>query len=223
MRLLRKTDTETPGGPGAPPPPPTGGPGARTLTVHDRAAADLRVIRSAIETAIDRSGRFTAVPGLGTAAMGATATVAAVVAAQQRHPRPWLAVWGVAAVVAISIGIVAMVRKARREGVSAVSGPGRRFLLCVVPPVIAAVLISAPIFRWGQVRTLPAVWMLLYGTGVLAAGALSVPVVPATGAVLLGLGAASLWLPAYGNLFLGLGFGVVHIIAGLYIARRHGG
>jgi hypothetical protein len=36
-------------------------------------------------------------------------------------------------------------------------------------------------------------------------------------------GVAALLLPAYGNIFMALGFGGLHILFGVFIARRHGG
>jgi hypothetical protein len=71
---------------------------------------------------------------------------------------------------------------------------------------------------------MPAVWLLLYGTGLLAGGVFSVPVVRLTGAIFMLLGfAAVLMPPEYGNLWLGAGFGVLQIVGGVYIARKHGG
>jgi hypothetical protein len=69
----------------------------------------------------------------------------------------------------------------------------------------------------------PAVWLLLYGTGIVAAGAFSVPVVPLQGLAFLILGVAALLVPEAGDLLLGLGFGVVNLVFGFVIAVRHGG
>ncbi|MGH7563670.1 MAG: hypothetical protein ACREK5_04515, partial [Gemmatimonadota bacterium] len=69
----------------------------------------------------------------------------------------------------------------------------------------------------------PADWQLLYGTGIVAAGSFSVPVVPLQGLAFLVLGAAALVAPAAGDLLLGLGFGAINIFFGIVIAMRHGG
>jgi hypothetical protein len=49
------------------------------VSIHDRAQDDLRFIRRAME----RSGTFTAVPGLGGAAMGGVGVLAALVGSMQ--------------------------------------------------------------------------------------------------------------------------------------------
>lgn len=55
-------------------------------------------------------------------------------------------------------------------------------------------------------------------------GALSVPPVPAMGACFMALGMAALATPpAWANLWLGLGFGLLHIGFGIWIAVKHGG
>jgi hypothetical protein len=71
---------------------------------------------------------------------------------------------------------------------------------------------------------IPATWLLLYGTAFVSSGAFSIRVIPILGIafMLLGLGAAVVPL-AIANLILGAGFGGLHIVFGLIIARRYGG
>jgi hypothetical protein len=194
--------------------------GSAAPSLPDRAEADLRFIRGAME----RSGSFSAVPGIGAVAMGGIALVAAGAAQIVDGADARLAVWGGAALAASVVGAVSMVRKAVRQGVSLLQGPGRRFLLCLCPALFVGSLLTAALARAGQVGLLPAAWLLCYGAGVTAAGAFSVPVVPLTGASFLALGAAALVAPAsWGDLLMALGFGVVHIVSGVVVARRHGG
>ncbi len=190
------------------------------VSLHERAAADLEFIRGAME----RSGSFTAVPGRGGMAMGSVALVAAATARLADGQEAWLGVWGLAAFAAVAIGVWTMRRKAARERVSLLAGPGRRFLMCLGPSLLAGALLTAGLARAGEIELLPAAWLLCYGAGVVAAGAFSVPIVPATGVAFLGLGALALAAPpAWGDALMALGFGGVHLVSGFLVARRHGG
>lgn len=188
--------------------------------LHDRAMNDLSFIR----TTMERATSFTAVPGWGGVAMGVTALAATAIGMQQGTPEAWLRVWLVEAVVAGSIGTFAMARKARAVQGSMLSRPAQRFLLSYTPPMVVGALLTFVLYRGGLARALPGTWLLLYGTGVVTGGAFSVRAVPLMGLCFMAVGAIGLVAPAaWGNWLLGIGFGLLHIIFGLIIARRHGG
>lgn len=185
----------------------------------DKALDNLRYIRATME----RAGSFTAVPGWGQVAVGSTALVAAVVAARQQSTLNWLVVWLAEAILALAIGGWTMVRKARAVNDSLLSGPGRRFGLSFLPPLVVGGLLTVALYFDGALQLLPAVWLLLYGTGVVTGGAFSVRVVPVMGLGFLVLGTVALLSPALGNWLLAAGFGGLHILFGFWIARRYGG
>jgi len=188
--------------------------------LSDRALDNLSYIRSAME----RAGSFTAVPGWGTVAVGATALVATWVAAQQRTDAAWLAVWLSEAVLGVAIGGAAMVLKARAAKDPLLSGPGRRFGLAFLPPLLVGGLLTITLHQAGLFPAMPGMWLLLYGTGVMTAGAFSVRVVPLMGVCFSLLGAAALFTPApWWPWFMAAGFGGLHIVFGWIIARRYGG
>lgn len=188
------------------------------VAIHQHALDHLRYIRETME----RSTAFTAVPGWGGVAMGLSALPAAWLAAQQTDPHRWLAVWLLEAVFAIGVGGWSMYRKATRTQSSLVSV--RRFALSFLPPLLAGALLTLVLAMRGQHAILPGIWLLLYGTGVVTGGAFSVKVVPVMGAGFALLGAICLFAPpAWGNMFLLAGFGVLHMVFGLLIARRYGG
>ncbi|HXE74998.1 MAG TPA: hypothetical protein VNN18_05075 [Candidatus Xenobia bacterium] len=194
-----------------------GAPNLHHLDSH--AAEHLRFIRQTME----RAGSFTAVPGWGGVAMGAVALVAAPLAARAAVPADRLRIWLAAAAVAVLIGVVSILLKARATGMSLRSGPARKFALAFAPPLAAGALLTLVLRRAGLDPLLPGVWLLLYGVAVVAGGAYSVPIVPVMGAGFLLLGALALLVPAWGTPLMAAGFGALHILFGFIIARRHGG
>lgn len=180
----------------------------------------LEVIRDTME----RSTAFTAVPGWGICAMGATALVAAAVAYRRPAVEGWLAVWLAEALIALTVALVAMHRKASRLKTEMMSAAGRRLFLGLLPALAAGGLLTVALMWTGPTRLIPGVWLVLYGVAVMQAGAFSVRTVPAMGAAFVALGAVALPLPWFwANIALAAGFGGLHIGFGMFIARRHGG
>ena len=188
--------------------------------LHDRALENIRFIRDTME----RAGSFTAVPGWGMVGVGLTAVGATWLATRQPGPFEWLVVWLAEAVLGLGLGSAALVRKARAVNDRVLSGPGRRFGLSFLPPIIVGGVLTAALYAAGQLSVLPGMWLLLYGAGIATAGAFSVRIVPLMGACFMVLGTAALFASAGAwPWFLGGGFGGLHMLFGMVIARRYGG
>ena len=183
------------------------------------ALEDIRYIRETME----RSSAFTAVPGWGGVAMGCTALAAAWLAARQLLPSGQLAVWLGEGVLAASIALVATQRKAQRAGAPLTSGPGSKFARTFLPAIVAGAALTAALGGSQMAGLLPGVWLLLYGAGVVTAGASSVQVVRVMGILFMLTGGIALFLPAWGNALMALGFGGLHIVFGVVIAKKYGG
>jgi hypothetical protein len=196
------------------------GDAAEPVALHDRAMDNLRYIRATME----RAGSFTAVPGGGAVIIGLTALAAAALAAHQTTAAAWLAVWSGEALLSLGIAVAAVVRKARAAGMPLLSGPAQKFALSLAPPLVAGALLTGVLFRAGEIAALPGTWLLLFGTGIVTAGAFSVAIVPVMGVCFMLLGTVALFAPAaWGDAFMALGFGGLHILFGILIARRYGG
>jgi hypothetical protein len=188
--------------------------------LHARAMDNLRFIREAMESA----SSFTAVSGWGQAAIGATAFAAAWLAWRQATVRRWLLVWLAEALLSLAIAGLAMRRKARAREESLLSKPGRKLAVNMSPPLFVGALLTVVLFRAGASSVIPSAWLLLYGAGVVTGGAFSVQIVPVMGLCFMLLGAAAAFLPwPQANALLAAGFGGLHVIFGVIIARRHGG
>jgi hypothetical protein len=195
-------------------------PEGEPLELHARAMDNLRFIRETME----RAGSFTAVSGWGLVVTGALALAAGWMASTVPKPVTWLAVWMGAAVLAAALGVGSTAVKARGARMPLLSGPGRKFMLALAPPLAAGAVLTAVLFQAGMVAALPGTWLLLFGVGIVTGGAFSVRVVPVMGLCFMLLGTAALFAPAaWGDAFMAAGFGGLHVVFGTLIARRHGG
>ena len=181
---------------------------------------NLRYIRETME----RASAFTGISGWGQVAIGVTALAAAFIGAQQATTRAWLLVWIVEAMFSMLIAGWSMDRKARAVKMPLFSGPGRKVVFSLSPPLFVGALLTAVLYRAGLTNAIPGLWLLLYGTGVVTGGMFSVSIVPVMGLCFMGLGAIALFAaPHFSHWFLAFGFGILHITFGVVIARRYGG
>lgn len=190
------------------------------VPIGRRAADNLRFILDTME----RAASFTAVPGWGGVIIGTTALVAGVLAFGH-SPRQQFYIWLSEAVLALMVATCAVRAKSKRLSISALqSRAARRALLSFVPPLLAGAALSLVLFRLDVFSVMPGMWLLLYGAAVVTGGAFSVRIVPVMGLCFMSLGVVSLLAPPnWGNSFLILGFGGLHVAFGFVIARRHGG
>jgi hypothetical protein len=193
---------------------------AKVTSINERAVENLRYIRETME----RAGSFTAVPGWGGILMGVSALLTAFISTQLPSRNIWLLTWLGEAMLAFTIGAWAMAQKAKAEKAPLLYGPGRKFALSLCPAVIAGAVLTVVFYANDLFQLMPGTWLLLYGVAVVTGGAFSVRVVPIMGVCFMVLGVLALFAPsALANLFMALGFGILHITFGIVIARRYGG
>jgi hypothetical protein len=181
---------------------------------------NLRYIRETME----RSGAFTHVSGMGGVAMGLIALGAAGAAASVLSSMAWLAIWLSAAALSFLVSALLMARKSHAEGVSLLSGPGRRFAWSMTPALLAGAALTGALVRAELFELLPGAWLLLYGASVVTGGSYSVRPVPLMGAGFMLAGALALLSPpAWGDAYMAAAFGGLHIVFGIVIWRKHGG
>ena len=190
------------------------------IDLQARAMDHLRYIRDTMA----KASEFTAVPGWGGVAMGITALATAVFAARLASPEAWLAVWFAEGMLAMGIGALAVKYKSDAAGEPLFSAPARKFAFSFAPPLLVGALLTLVLYRARMAAAIPGMWLLLYGTGIVTGGAFSVRIVPVMGSCFMALGAIAIFFPSsWGSFFLATGFGGLHIIFGIIIARRYGG
>ncbi len=189
-------------------------------SLHGRAMDNLAFIRNTMEAA----GSFTAVSGWGMVAIGVLGLIAATAASLQTSDTGALTCWLLSAFLSPLIMIWAMVKKARVSKMPLLTGPFRKFVLSFSPPIAVGAILTFVLYRAGLLEAIPGVWLLLYGTAVVAGGAFSVRIVPFMGICFMAAGVVSIFTPvAWSDWILGLAFGGLHIAFGILIARSHGG
>lgn len=176
-----------------------------------------------IRTSIDSSGSLV-VPGTAGVLMGSIGLVAALVTATPHGGAHWLTVWLIACLMAFLAGGAVMARQAAQTGHARYLGPVRKFLLCLCPTLIAGSVLTGVLWRAGVETLIPGTWLLLYGCAVLSASTVTIArtraLIAGMGATFVALGCVAYALPAADqSAILGLGFGVVHLVCGLLIAR----
>src|SRR6185503_16569992 len=101
--------------------------------LHDRAMDNLRYIRETME----RATAFTGISGWGEIAIGVTALAATGIAALQTTFNVWIA----EGLISLLIAGWSMDRKARAIEMPLGSGPGRKAVFSLTPPMIAGGLL----------------------------------------------------------------------------------
>jgi hypothetical protein len=188
------------------------------VRIGDHALENIRYIREAME----RAGSFTSIPGWGGVWIGIMALNTALFA-RKAEGQDWLVYWLMLVPLAAAIGFGLMWVKGRRAGVDFTAPAARRFFASYFAPIVAAAILTYVFWRGGFYGAMPAMWLLLYGTSFVSAGAYSINLIRVMGVLFMLLGAAAAMVPAAGNILMGAGFGGLHLIFGIVIARRYGG
>ncbi|HMJ09068.1 MAG TPA: hypothetical protein VK468_08685, partial [Pyrinomonadaceae bacterium] len=120
--------------------------------------------------------------------------------------------------------LLAMWQKSKIAGSPLFSVPAKKFAMGFAAPLACGIVLTIGLWRFDHYDVMPAVWMLLYGAAVVNGGAFSVRVVPVMGWLFIAAGAVQFALPVgFGNILMGVSFGLLHMIFGAVIAKRYGG
>jgi hypothetical protein len=185
-----------------------------------RAMDNLRFIRETMEAA----GTFTAVSGWGQVVIGVTAVAAALIGSRFAGSSEWVLIWAAEAILALFVSVWFMYNKAKSASLPLLTGSARKLLFSFSPVFAVGMLVTGALMQRGLYALLPGIWMTLYGTAVVAAGAFSVRIVPVMGAAFILVGGVALFAPtAWSTALMIVGFGLLHVVFGFVIARRHGG
>jgi hypothetical protein len=193
------------------------------IPIESRALGTLAYIRSSIES----SGSM-AVPGMAGVVMGAIGILATIAASLPRGAPHWLAIWLVAAALALALGGAMMARETAHGGHARYLGPVRKFLLCLCPALLAGAALTFVMWRAEATGLIPGMWLLLYGCAVLSASTVTLArtmrLIGMMGGLFMLLGVLAFVSPVnLHNLILGMGFGALHSLFGILLGQvSHG-
>jgi hypothetical protein len=189
---------------------------SNTVTLDSHAAATLRYIRESMEAA----GTI-ALPGSAGIVMGLVGLTAALLSATTTLHPYWLTLWLAAAAVAALAGGALMARQSYLQGFTLYGAPLRKLALCLVPGLFAGAVLTLIEWRAGHVSAIPGTWLLLYGCALVSASAPTARIVGVLGALFVVLGLIAFWLPESLQLLaLGVGFGGLHLLFGVWVGRK---
>jgi hypothetical protein len=180
-----------------------------------------------IRTLMERSQRYEHISGYSGLLAGSAALLGCAVlgfpVSSFGAKADFALIWSSVFVVAFIGHMLLTFGRARRRGEPVWSRQARTVLLAVSPSFIAALAVTAVLWRLGRLDLLPALWLLFYGCGALATSFFAPRSIACLGATCLMIGVISL-LASHDHpiLTMGIGFGVTHIGfgVGVLVAER---
>jgi hypothetical protein len=190
-------------------------PSAKTVNLDVHAIATLSYIRASM----DAAGRV-AVPGSAGVVMGVIGVSAAALSLTVQLQAYWLSIWLAAAPLAAIAGGALLARSASLASFVASGTPGRKLALGMLPSLFAGAVLTAVLWSADLAGAIPGTWLLMYGCALISASVSTTAIVAWMGMCFAALGLTALAAPAALHIpLLGLGFGGVHIVFGILIAR----
>jgi hypothetical protein len=132
--------------------------------------------------------------------------------------------WLVIAVASVVVNAVLTVRLAARQQVALNRRPAQVAMFALTPCVVVATVLTLQfLLEWQsrEIRYIPPVWMMLYGTGVYTAGLFSIRAPRVLGLAFLLAGIVALfWFSTYGVISVAASFGLLHVVFGAYVLQK---
>lgn len=124
-------------------------------------------------------------------------------------------------VLAVGTAVLFSHRKAKQRGESIWNATSRRLLASMAVPLLAGGVLTLILIFKNLIGLVAPLTLIFYGLSLYNASKFSYDDVKYLGLIQIGLGLLSSWFIGYGLLFWAIGFGVVHIIYGIYIHIRY--
>lgn len=124
-------------------------------------------------------------------------------------------------VLAVGTAIFLSYRKAYKRGEKLWNPTARRLLINMAVPLMAGGILIIILISKGLIGLIAPFTLLFYGLALYNAGKFTYEEVKGLGLIEIGLGLISSYFIGYGLLFWAIGFGIVHIVYGIYMHYRY--
>jgi hypothetical protein len=124
-------------------------------------------------------------------------------------------------ILALGTAVFLSGKKASKRGESLWNPTSRRLLINMAVPLVAGGLLILILISKGLIGLMAPFTLLFYGLALYNASKFTYEEVRTLGLIQIGLGLAGSYFVEYGLLFWALGFGVFHIIYGIYMHYRY--
>jgi hypothetical protein len=197
---------------------------------------DIAEMRSMME----RSSRFMSLSGLAGVMVGIYALVGAYIAHEFLYFKPDQvfydadytgglpfnlrgAVLLATSILVLALGTAAYLshRNAKKRGEKFWNPTSRRLLINMAIPLIAGGVLILIMISKGLIGLIAPFTLIFYGLALYNAGKFTYEEVKSLGLIEIALGLTGTWFIGYGLLFWALGFGVAHIVYGIYMHYRY--
>ena len=124
-------------------------------------------------------------------------------------------------ILAIGTAMFLSYKKANKKGEKLWNATAKRLLINMAVPLVAGGLLILILISKGLIGLIAPFTLLFYGLALYNASKFTYGEVRSLGLIEMGLGLISSYFVGYGLLFWALGFGVIHIIYGIYMHYRY--
>ncbi len=124
-------------------------------------------------------------------------------------------------ILAIGTAIFLSCKKANKKGEKVWNATSRRLLISMAVPLAAGGILILVLLSKGLIGLIAPLTLLFYGLALFNAGKFTYNDVKILGVIQMGLGLISAWFVEYSILFWAIGFGVVHIVYGIYMHLKY--
>lgn len=124
-------------------------------------------------------------------------------------------------ILAIGTGIFLSAKKANNNGEKLWNASSRQMVWHMAIPLLAGGILVLLMIENGIYGLVSPLTLVFYGLALFSAGKFTFPEVKSLGLIQLSLGLLGCFIPDYGLLFWAFGFGIAHIIYGIYMHYKY--